>query len=169
MICTSCGREAGGGLFCRFCGTSLVTSEYSLAGVFSRFVATVIDFAVGWGIIALALAAGGLSGDFGAATGLIGVIGIVAVVGWVYLMARGLTPGKAALGLRVHRTNGGTPGVGVMLVREWVGKMFVSGLFLGLGYVWALFDRDRQAWHDKLAGTVVVKASRQSAASTPDA
>jgi len=34
---------------------------------------------------------------------------------------------------------------------------FLSGLFLGLGYFWALFDRNAQAWHDKLAGTVVIQ------------
>jgi predicted anti-sigma-YlaC factor YlaD len=45
-----------------------------------------------------------------------------------------------------------------MLVREIVGK-FVSGLFLGIGYFWAIFDKEGQAWHDKIAGTVVTRQS----------
>jgi uncharacterized RDD family membrane protein YckC len=33
----------------------------------------------------------------------------------------------------------------------------LSALFFGLGVFWMLWDRRRQAWHDKLAKTVVVK------------
>jgi uncharacterized RDD family membrane protein YckC len=44
-----------------------------------------------------------------------------------------------------------------MLVRETVGKI-ISGFFLALGYFWAIFDRDSQAWHDKIAGTTVLKS-----------
>jgi len=54
------------------------------------------------------------------------------------------------------KRSGGLPGFGRMLLRETLGKI-VSGLFLGLGYFWAVFDRDSQAWHDKIAGTVVLK------------
>jgi hypothetical protein len=50
-----------------------------------------------------------------------------------------------------------------MLVRELIGKL-VSGFFAGLGFFWAIWDRDSQAWHDKLAGTVVVR--RDAALST---
>lgn len=43
-----------------------------------------------------------------------------------------------------------------MLLREVIGK-WVSGLVFGLGYFWAIWDKDGQTWHDKIAGTVVVK------------
>lgn len=43
-----------------------------------------------------------------------------------------------------------------MLLRETLGK-FVSSLFLGLGMFWAIWDKDRQTWHDKIAGTVVIR------------
>lgn len=43
-----------------------------------------------------------------------------------------------------------------MILRETIGK-FLSGLVLGLGYFWAIWDKDSQAWHDKIAGTVVIK------------
>ena len=58
----------------------------------------------------------------------------------------------------VHHQTGAIPGFGKMFLREIIGK-FVSGLFLGLGYFWAIFDKNNQAWHDKLAGTVVIKAT----------
>jgi uncharacterized RDD family membrane protein YckC len=33
---------------------------------------------------------------------------------------------------------------------------------LGLGYFWAIWDKDNQAWHDKIAGTVVVKEVKKT-------
>ena len=42
------------------------------------------------------------------------------------------------------------------MLGETIGK-FVSGFFLALGYVRAVFDRDSQAWHDKIEGIVVLK------------
>ncbi|MCL6558264.1 MAG: RDD family protein, partial [Firmicutes bacterium] len=42
-----------------------------------------------------------------------------------------------------------------MLIREWIGK-WISGLILGLGFLWILFDRDNQGWHDKLMSTYVI-------------
>ena len=33
----------------------------------------------------------------------------------------------------------------------------VSGLALLVGYFWMLWDRDRQTWHDKFVGAVVVR------------
>jgi uncharacterized RDD family membrane protein YckC len=35
---------------------------------------------------------------------------------------------------------------------------YVSGFFMGLGYIWALFDEEKRTWHDMLAKTLVVKA-----------
>ncbi|MGR3985112.1 MAG: RDD family protein, partial [Gammaproteobacteria bacterium] len=33
-------------------------------------------------------------------------------------------------------------------------------LFFGLGLLWVAFDKRKQGWHDKLAGTVVIKRPR---------
>jgi uncharacterized RDD family membrane protein YckC len=33
----------------------------------------------------------------------------------------------------------------------------VSGVALGLGYLWMLWDPNKQTWHDKVAKTYVVK------------
>lgn len=40
---------------------------------------------------------------------------------------------------------------------------FLSGLPLGLGYLWVLWDRDRQGWHDKLASTLVIRKAELAA------
>jgi len=48
-----------------------------------------------------------------------------------------------------------------MLLREWIGR-WLSGLLFGLGYLWILLDKDRQAWHDKLASTYVVERREQT-------
>ncbi|PKN82430.1 MAG: hypothetical protein CVU47_03145 [Chloroflexi bacterium HGW-Chloroflexi-9] len=153
MVCAGCGRDPGDGRFCRFCSTSIVDPNSQLAGLFARFVANIIDGIALWGVLVVAFGFVA-AGDAGAALGLLVLIG--AFVGWIYLLAKGVTPGKAALGLRVRKTSGDVPGLVTMLLREWIAK-YVSALVLYLGYLWAIFDKDRQSWHDKIAGTVVVK------------
>lgn len=64
------------------------------------------------------------------------------------------TPGKAALGLRVVRTNGQRMTVWRSIVRSLA--YWVSALPLFLGFLWILVDDKRQGWHDKLADTCVV-------------
>jgi uncharacterized RDD family membrane protein YckC len=113
----------------------------------------VIDGFAFWGVLILAFAIGS-NGDAGVLLAMVVVVG--AFVGWVYLLGKGVTPGKAALGLRVRRTNGDLPGIPTMLLREWIAK-YISAIFFYLGFIWAILDRDRQAWHDKIAGTVVVQ------------
>jgi uncharacterized RDD family membrane protein YckC len=34
---------------------------------------------------------------------------------------------------------------------------FISLIALGLGFFWIAFDAEKQGWHDKIAGTVVVR------------
>jgi uncharacterized RDD family membrane protein YckC len=83
---------------------------------------------------------------------------------YLVLLQHGRTPGKAVLGLQVvNQRTGDIPGFWRMVLREIIGR-FLSGLFFGFGYLWALLDKNGQAWHDKLSGTVVVK--RVSTATT---
>lgn len=67
----------------------------------------------------------------------------------------GRTPGKWVASIKVVDENGLTPGVGVAIPREMVGR-FVSVVAIGAGLLWVLFDKDRQGWHDKIAGTYVI-------------
>lgn len=74
----------------------------------------------------------------------------------LFVGLRGQTPGKMALGIKVLGPDGGPPGAVRAFIREVIGKFF-SALVLCLGYLWMLWDPRRQCWHDKLAGTVVVR------------
>ena len=60
------------------------------------------------------------------------------------------------MGLKVIDETGSNIGYGKSFLREIVGKI-VSGLVFNLGYVWVAFDDKKQGWHDKIAGTYVVK------------
>ena len=73
-----------------------------------------------------------------------------------FIGSRGQTLGKMALGIKVVKTDGSPVGYLNAFLREVVGK-FISGLVLGLGYLWILWDPRKQAWHDKIANTIVVK------------
>jgi uncharacterized RDD family membrane protein YckC len=67
----------------------------------------------------------------------------------------GQTVGKRVMGIRVVRLSGGDElGFGGGVLR-YVGRL-VSGIVCGLGYFWMLWDEEKQTWHDKIAGTVVV-------------
>ena len=66
----------------------------------------------------------------------------------------GKTPGKMVFGLKVIRETGEPLTFGTAFLR-WIGY-FVSSLPLNLGFIWIAFDRKKQGFHDKLAGTVVI-------------
>ena len=83
-----------------------------------------------------------------------------------FWLLAGQTPGKAFLGVAVVRDDGGRLRAGAAIVR-WLGY-WLSGI-LFLGYLWILVDNRRQAWHDKLAHTLVVYRGRdETALSLPD-
>jgi hypothetical protein len=71
---------------------------------------------------------------------------------------RGTTLGGAVLGLRVVRADGRPLDFPAALVRA-IG-CFVSFAPCGLGFFWASWTPERQAWHDIIAGTVMVKMPR---------
>jgi len=67
----------------------------------------------------------------------------------------GQTPGKRIMGLHVVNENGTPVDWEAASVRCFIGYP-VSLLPLGLGCYWALVDKKKQAWHDKIAGTLVI-------------
>jgi uncharacterized RDD family membrane protein YckC len=67
----------------------------------------------------------------------------------------GQTLGKKALGLKVVQSTGEPMTLGIAFLR-WVGYI-ISGLIFYLGFIWIAFDRKKQGWHDKIAGTCVIK------------
>ena len=78
---------------------------------------------------------------------------IAVVLFWLHRQA---TPGKMAISARVVDAKTGSPlGVGQSIVR-YLGY-FVSTIPFGLGLLWVAFDPKKQGWHDKIAGSVVVR------------
>jgi uncharacterized RDD family membrane protein YckC len=70
----------------------------------------------------------------------------------------GQTLGKKAMNIRVvDAETGGALGYGKAALRNTIGRI-VSGFICYLGYFWALWDPEKQAWHDKIAKTYVVPA-----------
>jgi uncharacterized RDD family membrane protein YckC len=73
---------------------------------------------------------------------------------------RGATPMGLIFGLRVVRLDGRPLDFPTMAVRG-VAAAF-GAMAAGIGYFWCAWDPEKQTWHDKLAGTVVVKTSKSA-------
>jgi uncharacterized RDD family membrane protein YckC len=68
----------------------------------------------------------------------------------------GGTPGKQLLGCRVVDAATGRPPTVGRAVLRYLGYI-VSTLPLLLGFLWVAWDRRKQGFHDKIAGTLVVR------------
>jgi uncharacterized RDD family membrane protein YckC len=79
-------------------------------------------------------------------------LSVAAILFWRY---RGATPGKMAISAKiVDARSGGAPSTGALILRFFA--YLVSMLPLGLGFLWIAFDRRKQGFHDKIAGTAVI-------------
>jgi uncharacterized RDD family membrane protein YckC len=127
------------------------------AGRLHRFLAFVIDVII-IGVITVVLDAVGVI-NLGDPSTTDQVLEAAISFGYYILLtaALGATLGKMALGMTVVDENGQKAGFLKVLIRETVGK-FVSALVFFLGFIWILFDSNRQGWHDKIGRTFVVKA-----------
>jgi uncharacterized RDD family membrane protein YckC len=77
---------------------------------------------------------------------------LAVIVFWRY---RGATPGKMLISAKiVDAETLGTPSTGQLIGRYFA--YIVSCIFM-LGFIWIAFDKRKQGWHDKLAGTVVIQ------------
>jgi uncharacterized RDD family membrane protein YckC len=85
---------------------------------------------------------------------------VAVILFWMYRQA---TPGKMAISARVvDAATGGQPGTRQLVIR-YLGY-YVSTIPLLLGLIWVAFDPRKQGWHDKLAGTVVVRPRQRGPA-----
>ena len=71
---------------------------------------------------------------------------------------KGTTIGGIVLGLKVVRMDGQPVTFAVALVRALAAAFSIVVLFLG--FLWIAWDSEKQGWHDKIAGTVVLKLPR---------
>jgi len=78
---------------------------------------------------------------------------VAIIVFWIY---RSATPGKIMLGIHiVDAETGARPSTGQFIGRYFA--YYISAIPFMLGFLWIAFDKRKQGWHDKLAGTVVIE------------
>jgi uncharacterized RDD family membrane protein YckC len=80
---------------------------------------------------------------------------ILAIYGAVMWKIKGTTVGGVVCHLKVVRADGREIDWSTAVIRAL--SCFLSLAVAGLGFLWIAFDPNRQAWHDKIAGTVVVR------------
>ncbi|WP_338663553.1 RDD family protein [Pararoseomonas sp. SCSIO 73927] len=129
-----------------------------LADFWSRTAAQLIDAA--WmlplGFVLVTLGEGVRGGQALSAGADLLLQLISALIILQFWVTRQASPGKMLMRLRVvDAETGGMPPF-PRLVARYVGYI-ISGLPLGLGYFWMLWDPRRQCWHDRLARTLVVQ------------
>jgi uncharacterized RDD family membrane protein YckC len=133
-------------------------------GAVSRFVAYAVDLGVSTGVFMLALAAVSFAASIITGHSISWSrndlpVAILYVV-WLFIYfayswgASGKTLGMALLGVRVVAADGTLAGPRRGVIRTLAFPL--SFLLLGLGFTGILFQRDRRALHDMIAGTAVV-------------
>jgi len=83
---------------------------------------------------------------------------VLAAYGAMMWKLRGSTIGGIVFDLRVVRLDGRQIDWETAIVRALA--CFLSLAVAGLGFFWIAFDDHKQAWHDKIAGTVVVRVAK---------
>jgi uncharacterized RDD family membrane protein YckC len=157
-------------------GHAQAGSSTTYAGFWSRVAARLIDWLIGLlfslpGIAFIVAAATQTEEnadgeteftDTGAALLGIGVLlvvvgGLLFLILWMRKLGRGQSWGQKAVGISlVSKANGRPVGAWKAFGRYLVAQL-VSGALFGLGYLWMLWDHDKQTWHDKILNTVVVE------------
>ena len=89
------------------------------------------------------------------------ILGIAAIVVFVYLYGKkagaGQSWGLKAMNIRLVDQRTGAPiGTGRAIGRYFA--RYLSAVVCYLGFLWMLWDKDRQTWHDKLVQSVVIRA-----------
>lgn len=142
-----------------------MTSGYVFAGFWRRFWASLLDALLIWVITGPILVAV-YGWEYFSSEALIAgptdflvawvLPSIAVILFWIYKAA---TPGKMAIGAKIIAVDGGPA-----TTAQLIGRYFAyipSTLPLFLGFIWVAFDARKQGWHDKLAGTLVVRQEKQ--------
>jgi uncharacterized RDD family membrane protein YckC len=82
---------------------------------------------------------------------------VLTVLFWAYKSA---TPGKMSLNIKIVDAISGESPTLIQSFIRYLGY-YISLLPLGLGFFWVAWDKKKQGWHDKMAGTVVIKSLPQ--------
>jgi uncharacterized RDD family membrane protein YckC len=133
------------------------------AGFWIRFGAALIDgilLGIVGGIIGfiIGMATGGAGGTSDTASNIAGFVGFLIGIAYYVMMESGprqATLGKMALGLKVTDMEGGRISAGKAAARYF--SKILSAIILMIGYIMAAFTPKKQALHDIIAKTLVVK------------
>jgi len=141
------------------------------AGFWRRFAAYLIDllvisagaFAFGFVIgVAAGLSGSDVKGGWLVAIYVVTIAGYYLYYAFMESSANQATVGKIALGLRVTDGEGGRISFWRALGRTFA--KILSTLILYIGFIMAAFTARKQALHDKIADTLVVRRSASPAA-----
>lgn len=154
--------------------TNNSSSGYSYAGFWERFAAAMVDtclsglanLLIGF-IFGLILTTGGVNVGGSRAQAFCYLLGLLVIALYYILMessSNRATYGKQWLGLEVTNLSFNQISLG-----QGAGRYFgrwISALILGIGYLMQPFNTKKQALHDMMAGTVVVKKGSGKSAMT---
>jgi len=155
-------------------------APYNFASFGQRLIGVIIDGLILTALIAIPAIIGGVLIANGVSTNadgtsevtngaLVGIAVIFFIIAFIIavlyeplLTARkgpknGQTPGRSVAGIRLTNLQGGPIGTGQAWGR-YLFKAFFSGSVFYLGYLWMLWDTNKQGWHDKVANTLVLHA-----------
>ncbi len=147
-----------------------LTSQGKPIASFSRrvagsFIDSSINLVAGFGLslvlYALILPSNYTRDELNAAEVKVRVVLVLALTVYVLIAnSYGRTLGKLFVGIRViHDKSGAAPGLRIGLARYLVS--ILSSLVFGLGYISAAWNSEGKTWHDRAAGTSVVRVTRQ--------
>lgn len=129
---------------------------FDLAGAGSRLISLLIDFLILFvvGIVLTQVSMSVNDVTFALILGLLSVF--IQLAYFTYFFGNGQTTGMGAMKIKLIGISGTYPiGYGKGFLR-WIG-MIVSAIPFYLVFIWILIDKKKQGWHDKIAGTYVVK------------
>lgn len=120
------------------------------AGFWIRIAALALD------AVLIGLIAGGVFRHGGRPAQI--VLGSLAIYAALMWKLKGTTIGGVICGLKVVRLDDRPLDWTTAIVRTL--SCVLSGAVVGLGFIWVAFDDEKQSWHDKIAGTTVVRVPK---------
>ena len=149
-------------------GTTTGAVALEFVGFGARFGAKIIDWVLMWAVGAVInmIFYGSIMGPTNPAQVSFPTMGLVTLLNFLipliyqtaFLYWRGQTIGKMALGIKVVTPEGAGLGLGKCIGRPLA--EILSGCLLLIGYLMVLWDPEKRALHDRLAGTRVIKVRK---------
>jgi uncharacterized RDD family membrane protein YckC len=127
-------------------GPAAIKAALPRAGFWIRMAALLVDAL----LVGILLSVVHHRGDF--------FLVVLAIYGAAMWKLRGTTVGGIVFDLQVVRLDERPIGWETAIVRAL--GCFLSLVVVGLGFFWIAFDHGKQAWHDKIAGTTVVRVPK---------